>query len=432
VIGMMTDWKRMAVLAGLLLEAVVGTACGVSRDAARVATHARDLGAWPTYQLGADHNAVIPSVQSIMPWTYDTHARINGGLAVVSDTVYIATFAPSVVALSLNDGSVRWEAAMDNVVMSTPIIEHGHVVVGTGTNHHLSPMQWGRKQGDHVVSLDTSDGRVRWQLPTVGEDMPSPVYAGKELIFANGDAHVYAVRADDGRLLWRSALSGISTMASATTNGTLAFISTCDLQRSPGVTTAVEIKTGAIRWTARYGNCDSAPTLGAGNIFVSGIQLERTSYGYGYRAVVAALDPFTGVVRWQYRSSDIGYSSMVVSSERAVAGTYANRLYLQAIPTHDRLIAFDAATGRKRWTFQTLAPAKMSPVVRDGFVYIGDTSGCLYTLQLETGRLLHMRTFNQPFSTSPPVIVGNTFIVAIGSEIHAMPIRDGVVSPPPS
>jgi len=383
---------------------------------------------WTTYQLRADHNAVMTLPTLIDAWTFDTHARLNGGFAIGGDTVYANTFAPSVLALRIDDGTLKWQTAVDNVVMSTPILAEGEVFVGTGTNHHLSHTKWGRPEGDRVFALDAADGHVRWSFKTVGEDMPSPVYVQGRVIFANGDSHAYALDARSGKLLWRTGLNGISTMASATTDGRNVYLPTCTLQSFPGVTTVVDVRSGAVRWRTPYGNCDSSPTLAGNRVFLSGIRLRRSSFGYGYTANVAAVDAVSGRLRWTYETPDVGYSSTFVSSERAVAGTFAGGTYFQSIPTHDRLVAFDAATGRVRWSLRTLAPVKMSPVVHNGFLYAGDTSGCFYSIEARTGTLRRVTTFNAPFSTSPPVMVNNALLVAVGSTIRVLPLQGNLVS----
>ncbi|HEY0381082.1 MAG TPA: PQQ-binding-like beta-propeller repeat protein, partial [Candidatus Elarobacter sp.] len=383
-------------------------------------------GAWPVYQLDASHNAVIPRPGFAASWNYDAGAKINGGLAVVGDTVYFDTFAPSVGALDLNDGTVKWQVPIDNIVMSTPIVAESAVYVGTGSNHLMPDMRWGRAGGDRLVALDAADGHERWSYKTVGEDMPSPVYVGGALVFANGDQHAYAVEARSGKLLWRRAIVGVSTMASANVVGGNALVSTCTTRTPIGHTYAVAPRTGTVRWASPYGNCDSAPTVIEDRVFLSGVDIEPTAYGIGYRSTIAALDGTSGKLLWSYRTADLGIASpQVASSERAIAGTYAAGTYYQAIPTHDRMIAFDARSGRIKWSLKTLGPTKMSPVVRNGLVYFGDTAGCFYTVDAASGALKNLRTFDAPFSVSPPVIVGNTLIVAVGTKIRAMPLFGG-------
>jgi outer membrane protein assembly factor BamB len=382
--------------------------------------------AWPVYQLDGSHNAVIQRPGFSASWTYDTGAKINGGFAVVGDTLYFDTFAPSVGALDLTDGTVKWQVSLDDIVMSTPIVGENAVYVGTGSNHKMPDMRWGKAGGDRVVALDVADGHERWSFKTVGEDMPSPIFVDGTLVFANGDGHAYALAARSGKLLWSKPVAGVSTMASANAVGGNALVSTCTTRAPIGHTYAVAPRTGAFRWSRPYGNCDSAPTVIEGRVFLSGIDLERTPYGFGYRGSVAALDGGSGKLLWSYRTDDLGIASpQVASSERAIAGTVAGGTYYQAIPTHDRMIAFDTRSGHIKWSLKTLGPAKMSPVVRDGFVYFGDTAGCFYTVDAKTGALKNVRTFDAPFSVSPPVIIGNTLIVAVGSKIRAMPLVGG-------
>jgi outer membrane protein assembly factor BamB len=74
------------------------------------------------------------------------------------------------------------------------------------------------------------------------------------------------------------------------------------------------------------------------------------------------------------------------------------------------------------WTAHTSANVKMSPVVKGDRVYFGDTAGVLYNVNRRTGRIEHTSSFLQPFSTSPPVIVGETLFIADGPMVVAMPV----------
>ncbi len=385
-----------------------------------------DFGTWTAYQGGEGHNAVLHRGAFSTSWTADVGARSNGGLAIAGKTVFASSFEPSVIALDLTDGTVKWKTTVDNVVMSTPIVSSSTVFVGTGTDRLLSRRIWGRPQGDAILALDRETGRERWRFKTIGEDMPSPVLSGNRLVFANGDGHAYALDIMTGRMSWKTPLEGVSTMASANKNDEDVFLSTCTTRLKPGQTFALRLRDGSVHWRSPYGNCDSSPAVTRDRVFVSGVDLVPTPYGIGYRAIVSALDSKSGFLRWSYRSSDLGLSAMVVSSERAVAGTYTNGMYFQSLPTHDLLLAFDAATGHVQWSLRTLAPAKMSPVVVNDRLYIGDTAGCLYTVDARDGRLLNVRTFKAPFSTSPPIVFDKTLLVTIGTTIQAFRLQEGI------
>jgi len=377
-------------------------------------------GSWPMYQLHADHNAVIAPSRLRAQWTFDAGSMINSGLAYVGDEIIFDTFGKQIVALDARSGAVAWRATSDNILMSTPSVANGVVFVGTGSNEHggnakafaydpvgTSHNLWGRTAGDHVIALDAATGEQRWQYRTAGEDMPSMALSDGMVLFANGDAHAYGLRANSGDLQWRTDLPGISTMASTTMIGPLAIFSVCDFEHAgAGTTLALDAKTGAVRWRAPYGNCDSSPAYGGGRIYTSG--------------VIDSKQPKNGKALWTYHSPSPGPYSSVGTNERAIAGTYADGAYFQALPTESALVAFDAATGSVRWRFHTAAPVKMSPVIAAGNVYFGDGAGLLYAVDEKRGTLRRTHIFKAPFSCAPPVIVGRTLLYVNGSTVGAM------------
>jgi outer membrane protein assembly factor BamB len=280
---------------------------------------------------------------------------------------------------------------------------------------------WGRREGDHIVALDLADGSKAWSYRTAGEDMPSPAIVGNLAIFANGDDHAYALNVTTGEAVWRVKTGGVSTMASATTDGQDVFLSACDFENRIVRTTSISVA-GRIRWTAPYGNCDSSPTLAAGRLFLSGFESDQRMRDKAGRNTVTALAANTGKVLWSFRSRRIGLLSSVGSSERAIAGTYWGGLYFQAIPTTDEFVALDASNGSIRWSFRSTGPIKMSCVIRNGRLYVGDTAGLLYVLSAKDGSLISARIFEQPFSTSPPVIIGSTLLIAGATTLFTMHI----------
>ena len=412
---------------------------------ARSAPHAAALaGTWPQYQSNAAHNAVIARDALRVRWTFDARARINGGLAVVGRRIFLDTLGGEVISLRLATGTIAWKHRADNLVMSTPVVGDGLVVFGTGRNGasggtnksfvYAAGAQtgktidfWGRPAGDHLLAFDAATGVRRWAYRTAGEDMPSPAIAGGRVLFANGDGNAYALSLKKGRALWQRSLGGIATMASANfASGTL-FVSVCSHAMRRAQSLALAPSTGRVLWRAAYGNCDSAPTYAHGRLFLSGVVGNRAPFGFGSRAVIAALDARTGRMLWAYRSKHARPYSKVGSSERAIAGTYANGTYFQPIPTADELLAFDPATGAIRWRFRSNGAIKMSPIVSGGHLFVGDAAGLFYSIDARSGHLLAVKMFAHPFATAPPILVGRTLLLVNGDRVFALPLVRGVL-----
>jgi outer membrane protein assembly factor BamB len=390
---------------------------------------------WTMYQRTPDHNAVIPRDNFELAWKMDAGDKINGGLAVIGDVLYIPTFGNKLIAIDVRKKQILWTSHADNVLMSTPVVADGLVFVGSGTNQWLTKKPslwgsgtnpWGRPQGDYVYAFDATNGALRWKFHTVGEDMASPVYYRGAIIFANGDFHAYALDAKTGKLLWQRKIGGIATMSSAILAENRVVVSICRFVFPYTCETdAIEPLTGNVVWRAPYGHADASPAYGDGMVYVSGLEPDKPHWPYIQKEfpIVVAIDAATGNVRWKYRSKVAGLPSAVGSSERAIAGTYSAGTYYQALPGLNKLVAFDAKSGRTRWQLNTTAPVKMSPVVAGSRLYFGGIAGVLYSVNASNGNLHRVWTFNQSFATSPPVIVGGTIFIATTTTVNAIPLR---------
>lgn len=425
---------RMAALcaAGAL---ITGCAAGPSDSnaAQTTATGGTQSAAWATYQHSPDRNAVFGGYNIPRDWSYDNAGNINSGLALTGNTLLFTTFAQKLVALDVRDGHELWHATLPNITMSTPIVAGNMVFVGTGKSgvlarNFVQRIQfsgkdvWGVPNGDEIAAFDLRTGAPRWTFKTVGEDMPSALYDRGRLIFANGDFHAYALNAGNGKQLWSTDTGGMTTMSNALMAGNVIVVGVC-APYSGGVATesvGLDPASGKVLWRSEYGHCDGSPSYGNGKVFVNDVlpgdmALRKTT-------VIAALDARTGKTLWMYSGKEHGLWSIVGSDQVAVAGTFADDTYFQAAPLDDEVLAFDANTGKIRWRFHTAGPAKMSPIIVKGRVYIGDVAGMLYTLDAQSGKLLEIREFKKAFTVSPPIAAGDKLLVANGTSVYAIPL----------
>jgi len=381
---------------------------------------------WPMYQRYPNHNAVLEAPSLRAQWLTALGDKINGGLAVTSGTVYAVSFDKKLYAIDERSGAVRWTAQADNILMSTPVVQNGIVIVGSGKDGFLKPNDamsqvWGRPEGDDVYAFSTRDGRLLWKLHTVGQNMPSPAIVQNAAIVANGDPRAYALDLQTGKPKWSIDLPGVPTMASVNVAGGAAIISTCHNAPYVCETRAVDVRSGRTLWTNPHGGSDCTPTVDRGRVFVNGSEDADKRFHTGGVLVIAALDQQSGRTLWTYRTPPGPYT-YVVSRERQIAATAYGGVLYQPLGNASEVLALDEVTGKRLWSFRTVATVKMSPVIKGRTVYFGDISGIFYRVDRSTGRLIHASSYLQGFSTSPPVIAGETIFVAMGNVVMAVPL----------
>ncbi|CAA9564014.1 MAG: hypothetical protein AVDCRST_MAG73-3992 [uncultured Thermomicrobiales bacterium] len=278
----------------------------------------------------------------------------------------------------------------------------------------------------------TGQPALRWRAetgayPLTGEDFTAvyPFFLNVEpavaagLVVAPGiDTGLVALDVRDGMRRWRSA-PGRDSFASPTVADSAVYAGSYD-----GVFHAVDLATGAPRWTATLPGdpVTGSPAVADGRVTVGTI-----------RGAVVAFDAHSGVERW--RSEAPGFGPM---GSPAIAGGV-----VYALRADGSLRALDAATGTERWRFDGFVPPRGNglfdlmftafPVVADGLVFVGGAGSALHALDAATGReqwRLRLATLRL---SAPAVSGGTVFVAADGAYVdgfdtlHALDAATGAV-----
>ncbi|MCJ1678130.1 serine/threonine-protein kinase [Streptomyces sp. APSN-46.1] len=310
--------------------------------------------------------------------------------AVKAAPVPAKAFAPWAVSLGKRTAACSWEAAA--LFCSGP--------------------------GTTAVRLDPSDGSREWSVaaPTpatrTAKDNAPGYGGGHVLVVAPGSEVLQALDARTGAERWRYRLPGGAHVVSA--GGRV-------LVAAPGgSTTALEAATGSARWTKRIGGVgslwwgDPHASDAAASLYVS------TAAGDGRSTQVAAVDPASGTVRWQLRTTgllqpvgvargafyllDTDVRARTDAVVRVDLGTrdvrrvrLASPLYeTQSAVGQDGVVYLFGATGalaavgaeKEEWRLQTGVAVGSRPVLAEGRVYLTAPDGRLLAVDAAAGRLL--------------------------------------------
>jgi outer membrane protein assembly factor BamB len=113
-----------------------------------------------------------------------------------------------------------------------------------------------------------------------------------------------------------------------------------------------------------------------------------------------AVDAASGERRWRFETGDRVRGGAAIAGERVVFGSTDHFIY-----------ALDRATGRELWKHDTGAEVEDQPLVAGERVFIGNRGGGLYALSLATGERLWKTFFWGSWMESTPVLADGVLYV---------------------
>jgi outer membrane protein assembly factor BamB len=140
-------------------------------------------------------------------------------------------------------------------------------------------------------ALRAEDGAVLWRFETLGVVQCEPLYDPNEdvVYFGSNDGALYKVRAKDGKLLFRFATNAEVARRPVLRNGVLYFVNAND------TVVAIDSKSGARRWSQHR-----PPALGMEVAGYAGPLVHRNLVYAGFSdGTVTAYDADNGSERWQ-------------------------------------------------------------------------------------------------------------------------------------
>ncbi|MEV6596419.1 PQQ-binding-like beta-propeller repeat protein [Actinoplanes sp. NPDC051346] len=335
---------------------------------------------------GAQPSATVAQPNGTEKWNVPTGRPITGRPAVANGLLYFGNQSGTFYAVDRKSRSVRWKYETGSSVTSSPVVVDDVVYVAS---------QGSAQQGGYVYALSGDRGLLRWKAP-VSVEFSSPAVVGDALYIGGSDGAVYSFDLT-GRERWRFATKGVIWGTPAVVAGTV-YVGSAD-----GNMYALDTKTGAKRWATRVGDVRSSPTVVDGTVI----------FGSGDKHVYA-LDAGKGTVRWTFATNGYVSSSPLVADGTVYAADFQGTVFAIDMRTHgerwrytvpgdpkpifssptlangilyfgshdNRLYALDATSGARLWTAATGGIVGASPLVSDGFVFVGSDDGVMHCLEL--------------------------------------------------
>jgi len=287
---------------------------------------------------------------------------VGGGLAYADGQLFVTNNFGEVLALDANSGAIKWRRSLAGPTRAAPTVGGGRAFVVTADNQ--------------LNVLDVKDGRVQWTHAGLSEvtgllGAASPAFDGDIVVVPYTSGELYALRADNGRVLWSDTLASVRRVD--------AISALADIRANPVI------------------DRDRVVAVGNSGRMVS---IDLRSGGRAWE------DPIGGwTMPW-------------------VAGDF-----VFVLSNENQLICVTRRDGRVRWLVQLDrwkdTEKKKDPILWVGPVLIGDklvTAGSderLITISPQDGTILNTIELGDPVSIPPVVANGTLFVLTDAGDLRA-------------
>ena len=195
-------------------------------------------------------------------WKFDAGASMLSSPFLNDDSLFIGTYKGKVFSIDRKTGKKNWEfQENESPVFSSPVAS-GDVVVFTSYDQHA-----------YAVKIE--DGSIVWKYKTKGQIFSSPALLGEKVYFGSNDNHLYAVSLSDGKEIWKTDLSGAVFSSPAVTENSI-YVGSSD-----GHLYALDRKDGKQRWKYLVGD--------QVKVWTSPVAIQGTIYFGSHKGEIIAL-----------------------------------------------------------------------------------------------------------------------------------------------
>lgn len=358
------------------------------------------------------------------------------------NNIYLSSKAGYVIAIDKEDFTKKWEFNNRGPIDQSPIVVSGQAF-------------WGLRDGS-VISVDSETGEEKWVHKSEGyKTYPLSLHSG--IVFAaSGDNKLYALDAENGQVLWKYDAGDLIVGGVALVKDVVV------LNTAKGYVNVIDIKSGKRKFFVKVQGVSGAPfilnekvVVGDNRGYIYEIDIDNRAYPFerAFRWIklqlwawgaIGPLGPPRGLDRVSY-FEDINFSSSISSNQ--------DSLFALSIPLHkcdinsyivrenprtalDKKCAF-GSLGRLHsikyddlslnWTYQTDRSRNgafftEAPLILNNVALIGDGSGLLHVVDLETGDSLSSHDFGEPIVQSPVYSNGYIYVVTQGGSLYSIQI----------
>ena len=307
-----------------------------------------------------------------------------------TSTVFISGGDGLCLALDAKTGKKKWEYNVGQTyIVSSPIYQDGNVYVGT-----LSEI--GKTSNSKFIALDLITGKQKWIFSTPDTDgiISTPIATKGKVYFCSNNGKIYCLNTTDGKVLWQVSTNKAITSSPLIDNNLLYFVNEDGLQiydTNNGQKKSRIAANQSILGIKGVDNPDSSPLILNEKIYFT-TQGELTSYNYKTKETKSilklnnnfklsavhtsnntiftsdfqklyAVDLNTLKLRWiNLLSNSNGWLTAQLTVNDVVFLSNGGTLY-----------AFDILSGSKKWEFQTKDYSFSSPTYFDKTIYVVST-----------------------------------------------------------
>lgn len=250
-----------------------------------------------------------------------------------------------------------------------PLVAADSVVYGAGYDRQ-------------VFAVRALDGKVLWKT-RIGGPVLGGVLVGDSLVYAatgRPEGALYALRRSDGNIRWKAKTG--RTMVPVGRAGGLVLT-----HSQSGMLVASAARSGQMRWRTRIGPGRAAPVAAAGAIIATAIDS------------IYRVDTATGRVLLRRVLSGAVPGGWTLSEGRLIGGT-----------ADSTIVALDAETLEPLWSRAVDAPVLVSPLTHGDTIVAVSRRGTIYRLTGSGARLEQVVALRWPV-TAPPVRFGGALVL---------------------
>lgn len=324
-------------------------------------------------------NWSVPAGSSHKPALYAKRKPVIQG-----DIIYTADTKGQVQAVNTVDGKIIWSVALGKGVASGPIAGKDQIALGMNDSS--------------LLVLDKATGKIRWQKSILGEVFANPVFAKDKVIVKTVNGNVYAFDRNTGEQLWTVNHGAPDLVLKASSApvlmGNLLLVGFPD-----GKLDALDLKTGALVWQRSIAFANGATDVERlVDIDADPIVEGDIAYLASYQGYLGAFHLEEGRFIWRKPASV--YKNMTKGPQA---------LYLT--DSDDVLWSIDKKSGQVNWKQIALkARGLTEPVLMNNKLVVGDNTGILHVIALDTGELLGRSQLSGAIDTAPVVKNGKLYV----------------------